>query len=50
MRLGILPPFEVPAENFMALRLREDAPPVSGVLNYPKEFGIERLENDEFLG
>lgn len=50
VRLGILPPFEVPAENFMALRLREDAPPVSGVLNYPKEFGIERLENDEFLG
>lgn len=40
VRLGILPPFEVPAENFMAIRLREDAPPVSGVLRYAGEFGL----------
>ena len=39
-QLGIRAPFEVPPENFMALRLREDAGPVSGVLRYAAEFGL----------
>lgn len=38
---GIKPPFDVPDENFMAIKFREDAPKVSGVLRYAKEFGIE---------
>lgn len=38
---GIEPPFDAPPENFMAVRLREDAPPVSGVVQYAKEFGLE---------
>lgn len=37
--LGILPCFDVPSENFMACRLREDAPAISGVVTYAKEFG-----------
>ena len=39
-QLGIRAPFEVPPENFMALRLREDAAPLSGVLRYAAEFGL----------
>ena len=39
--LGIKPPFDVPSENFMACRLREDAPSVHGVLRYAKEFGLD---------
>jgi predicted N-acetyltransferase YhbS len=39
--LGILPPFDVPRENFMAIKLDESAPPVSGTMKYAKEFGIE---------
>lgn len=38
---GILPPFGVPDENFMAMKLREDAPKAAGVLRYAKAFGIE---------
>ena len=37
---GILPPFDVPDENFMACRLREDAPEVSGIVRYAAAFGI----------
>ncbi len=37
---GILPPFDVPDENFMAYRLREDAPEVSGIVRYAAAFGI----------
>lgn len=37
---GILPSFDVPDENFMAYRLREDAPEVSGVVRYAAAFGI----------
>lgn len=37
---GILPPFDVPDENFMAYRLREDAPKVSGIVRYAAAFGI----------
>lgn len=39
-RFGILPPFDVPGENFMAYRLRDDAPVICGTLKYAKEFGI----------
>lgn len=38
---GILPCFDVPSQNFMAYRLREDAPAVSGVVRYAKEFGLD---------
>lgn len=38
--LGIRPPFDVPAANFMACRLTADAPALCGVLRYAKEFGI----------
>lgn len=38
---GILPPFDVPRENFMAYRLDENALPVHGILRYAKEFGID---------
>ena len=40
VRYGILPPFDVPSENFMACRLIENGPQVSGVVEYAKEFGI----------
>lgn len=39
-RYGIKPPFDVPGENFMAYRLRKDAPAVSGTVRYAEEFGI----------
>lgn len=39
--LGILPCFDVPSENFMACRLCEDAPAISGVVRYAEEFGID---------
>ena len=38
---GISPSFDVPSENFMAYRLREDVPNICGILKYAKEFGIE---------
>lgn len=38
--LGIRAPFDVPDENFMAVRLRTDAPALSGVMQYAPEFGI----------
>ena len=37
---GIVPPFAVADENFMACKLRVDAPAISGVVQYAKEFGI----------
>lgn len=37
---GIAPPFAVADENFMACKLRVDAPAISGVVQYAKEFGI----------
>ena len=39
-QLGIQAPFPVPAENFRAVNLTEDAPPVRGVVQYAPEFGI----------
>lgn len=37
--LGILPCFDVPSENFMACKLREGVPAISGVVTYAEEFG-----------
>lgn len=37
---GIIPPFDVADENFMAHKLVENAPVISGVVQYSKEFGI----------
>ena len=39
-RFGIQAPFPVPAENFMAAKLTEDAPPVRGMVQYAPEFGL----------
>lgn len=38
--LGIAAPEGIPAENLMAAKLREDAPPVKGTLVYAREFGV----------
>ena len=40
-QFGIEAPFPVPSENFMACKLREDAPAVYGVMKYPKSFLID---------
>lgn len=37
---GIEPPFAVPRENFMACRLRGDAPDIHGTMRYAGAFGI----------
>lgn len=37
---GIEVPAGIPSANFMAIRLREDAEPLSGHVVYPREFGI----------
>ena len=39
-QFGIKPPFDVPYENFMAYRIKEDAPHLQGTMKYAKEFGI----------
>ena len=39
--IGIQAPFDVPRENFMAYKLRKDAPEACGVMRYAGEFGIE---------
>ncbi len=38
---GILPPFDVPRENFMACKLNDDTVDIYGIMKYAKEFGIE---------
>lgn len=38
---GIIPPFDVPDENFMAYSIGENPPCIHGVMKYAKEFGIE---------
>lgn len=38
--LGIVPPFDVPRENFMAYQLDEFAQKIHGVIHYAKEFGV----------
>ena len=39
-RHGIQAPLGIPPENFMAIRLREDAGPMAGSIVYAREFGI----------
>lgn len=34
-------PFDVPSKNYMAYKLRKDAPMISGTVKYAKEFGID---------
>lgn len=43
---GILPPFDVPRENFMACKLLASAPPVRGTLRYAEELGIGGPETE----
>lgn len=38
---GIKPPFNVPNENFMACKIKENVSDICGVIRYAKEFGIE---------
>lgn len=38
---NIQPCFEVPDKNFMAYKLTDDAPSISGIVHYAKEFGID---------
>ncbi len=40
-RFGIRPSFDVPRENFMAFKMKRDAPSLCGVMKYAEEFGIE---------
>ena len=37
---GIMPPFQVENENFMAIKLNETDKEIKGVVKYAKEFGI----------
>ncbi len=37
---GILSPFDVPRENFMACKLSKNATTIHGTMKYAKEFGI----------
>ncbi|WP_434309970.1 GNAT family N-acetyltransferase [Hominifimenecus sp. rT4P-3] len=39
-KFGIQPCFEVPSKNFMAYKLCENAPIISGIVKYAEEFGI----------
>lgn len=39
-KFGIQPCFEVPDKNFMAYKLHENAPIISGIVKYAEEFGI----------
>lgn len=38
---GIFPPFDVPRENFMACKIKEQAAELHGTMRYAKEFGME---------
>lgn len=40
-KFGIEPPFDVPDENFMAYRIKEDVSHIHGIVKYAKEFGID---------
>lgn len=39
-RYGISAPFKIAKDYFLACKLRRDAPIISGIVNYPIEFGI----------
>ena len=40
VQFGITVPNGIPSENFMALKLQENAKPISGAVTYAKEFGL----------
>lgn len=40
-KFGIRPPFDVPNENFMAYKIKNDASDIHGIIKYAKEFGID---------
>ncbi len=40
-KFGIKPSFDVPNENFMACKIKEDASGIHGIIQYAKEFGID---------
>lgn len=40
-QFGIRPSFDVPYENFMACKIKEDAADIHGIIKYAKEFGID---------
>ena len=40
-KFGIIPPFDVPSENFMAIQLKENTIVISGLMKYAMEFGID---------
>ena len=39
-QFGIIPPFDVANENFMAIKLNDTKENIKGIVNYAKEFGI----------
>ncbi len=39
-RFGIKPPFDVPDENFMACKIKENTSDIHGMIKYAEEFGI----------
>lgn len=40
VQFGVEVPEGFPSENFMAVKLRENAKPICGPVTYPKEFGL----------
>lgn len=40
-KFGIKPSFDVPNENFMACKIKDDASKIHGIIKYAKEFGID---------
>ena len=40
-KFGIKPSFDVPNENFMVCKIKEEAPDIHGTIKYAKEFGID---------
>lgn len=44
-RLGIKAPFDVPDENFMAIKLNENAPTIKGSVQYDEAFGITKPDD-----
>lgn len=40
VNFGIQVPTDIPSENYMAIKLREDAKAISGPVTYAKEFGL----------
>lgn len=45
-KFGIKPSFDVPNENFMACKIKENAPDIHGIIKYAKEFGIENFRSN----